>query len=42
MDWKDYGGMSYILAADNLPGKKYVREITIDKNKIKTTNILIA
>ena len=42
MQWKDYGGIPYVLAADNLPGKKYARELSIEKNKIKTADILIA
>ena len=42
MQWQDYGGIPHVLAADNSPGKKYAREITIEKNMIKTTDILIA
>ena len=42
MQWKNYGGIPYVIAADNVPGKKYAREIIIEKNKIKTADILIA
>ena len=39
--WENYGGIQYVLAADNSPGKDYAREITYEKGKIKVKDISI-
>lgn len=39
--WKQYGGISYVLAADNSPGKDFAREITVTKGKISVDDLKI-
>jgi len=40
--WENIGGIKYILASDNLPGKDWAREITIEKSKISVADLQIA
>jgi hypothetical protein len=39
--WENRWGTKYILASDNSPGKKYAKEITIDKKGVAVQPILI-
>jgi 3',5'-cyclic AMP phosphodiesterase CpdA len=39
--WDNYGGIQYVLACDNSPGKDYAREITFEKGKIDVADISI-
>jgi 3',5'-cyclic AMP phosphodiesterase CpdA len=40
--WENMGGIDYLLASDNSPGKDFAREITIEKDKIKVADIKVA
>jgi hypothetical protein len=40
--WRNYGGIRYVLASDNSPGKDYAREIAIEDGEITVTDIAIA
>jgi len=40
--WRNMNGISYVLAADNAPGKDYAREITIIGREVSVTDIRIA
>lgn len=39
--WENMNGIRYVLASDNSPGKKYAREITIEKGAITVTNLVL-
>jgi 3',5'-cyclic AMP phosphodiesterase CpdA len=40
--WENKGGVKFVLASDNSPGKAYAREITVKDKKIKVKDIKIA
>ena len=40
--WQRYGGIAYVLAADNSPGKDFVREITVTRDEISVADLKIA
>lgn len=40
--WRNYGGIQYVLASDNSPGKDYAREITIENGEANLADIAIA
>ncbi len=40
--WTDYGGVPFVLAADNSPGKDYAREITVTSAGVSVNDIAIA
>jgi 3',5'-cyclic AMP phosphodiesterase CpdA len=40
--WTDYGGVPFVLAADNSPGKDYAREITVTSAGVSVSDIAIA
>lgn len=42
MLWDQYGGIPYVLACDNSPGKAFAREITIKKGKLGVADLKIA
>jgi 3',5'-cyclic AMP phosphodiesterase CpdA len=41
-EWQQYGGIPFVLAADNSPGKDYAREITVKKGALSVVDLKIA
>ncbi len=39
--WHNMNGIQYVLASDNSPGKKYAREIIIEKGVISVSDVTI-
>lgn len=39
--WKNYGNIPFVLAADNAPGKKFAREISIQKGEVTVNDLKI-
>lgn len=39
--WENIGGIPYVLAADNLPGKDYAREISVEGGQIMVKDVPI-
>jgi hypothetical protein len=40
--WADKGGVRFVLAADNSPGKAYAREVSVSQGDITVRDIPIA
>jgi hypothetical protein len=40
--WENCNGIRYVLASDDLPGKEWAREITVEKGEVSATEIRIA
>jgi len=40
--WENKGGVRFVLAADNSPGKDYVREIAVSQKTITVQDVSIA
>ena len=39
--WENKGGVRFVLAADNSPGKDYAREIAVSQKTITVQDVLI-
>jgi 3',5'-cyclic AMP phosphodiesterase CpdA len=39
--WQNYGSIPYVMAADNAPGKDFAREISVEKGKLRVTDLKI-
>jgi hypothetical protein len=39
--WKNYGNIPFVLAADNAPGKKFAREISVQKGEVTVNDLKI-
>ncbi|MCG6536862.1 MAG: hypothetical protein L7F78_19695, partial [Syntrophales bacterium LBB04] len=40
--WENKGGMRFVMAGDNPPGKAYAREIAVSQKTIKVQDVSIA
>jgi hypothetical protein len=40
--WNNKGGVKYILASDNSPGKDYVREVSVVGKEIRVNDVSVA
>lgn len=40
-EWKQWGGIPWVIASDNSPGKKWAREITVDKAAVTVKSVSV-